>query len=538
MAVESHAPQISVTVPESSLEPMRLSESAKRKIENDRLADAIYTVFTPQTRTYLTYLLGLIITTSTITATIYFPLIPMLGRHFSVSIQAINLTVTVYAICQAVSPILFASLADASGRRPVILALLSLYALASLGLSLNKSSYAGLVVLRAVQSIGASATPAIAYGVVADVATMSERGNMLGPMLSTCNGIAAVGPVIGGAVASKTGAVTWVFLALMTIGFVCLLLAGFTLPETSRRVVGNGSKPAHGIWKTWRSHLLERPPGSSHGSQATSTADNVEKPKWRVLSTFTALRIIFYPDAAGVLLMIATSYCVYYTFQVAIPVIYEEIYGFNNFFIGLAFLPGLAGMTIGGIVAGKLLDLNYANMARKQNIDVSSTSTTKPQDFPLEAARYRDILPILLVEVALIAGYGWAVRAQVHVAVPLVIQFFACGTSTLLSHTASALLVDIFPNQSSTAYASGQVARCGLSAASAAILQPLVEAVGRGWYFTIFALFVGLTGVVSVSVSLAMGREWRQKRQYRALDARAQTDTALQSETNGEHNNV
>jgi len=161
------------------------------------LAEAAYIVFTRQTRTYLAYLLGLIITTSTLTATIYFPLIPMLSRYFSVSIQAINLTVTVYAICQAVSPILFGSLADASGRRPVILGLVSLYGVASLGLALNKSSYAGLVVLRALQSIGASATPAIAYGVVADVATLSERGNMLGIMLAACNGISAIGPVIG-----------------------------------------------------------------------------------------------------------------------------------------------------------------------------------------------------------------------------------------------------------------------------------------------------------------------------------------------------
>ncbi|PVH72056.1 MFS general substrate transporter [Cadophora sp. DSE1049] len=374
MTIESRSPHI---FPVTSLALNYVPNSENGKIESDRLDEVTYTVFTPQTRTYLAYLLGLIITTSTLTATIYFPLIPMLSRHFSVSIQAINMTVTVYAICQAVSPILFASLADASGRRPVILALVSLYALASLGLALNKSSYAGLVVLRAIQSIGASATPAIAYGVVADVATLSERGNMLGIMLSTCNGISAAGPVVGGAVASKTGATTWVFLALMIIAVACLLLAGFTLPETSRRVVGNGAKPVHGIWRTWRSHLMEWSP-DCHGQQATSTAEDAERPKWRVLSTFTALRIILYPDAAAVLMMVATSYSVYYTFQVAIPVIYEEIYGFNNLLVGLAFLPGLAGMTIGGVVAGKLIDINYASTARKQNIDVSSTSTAKP----------------------------------------------------------------------------------------------------------------------------------------------------------------
>ncbi|KAI4690331.1 hypothetical protein J4E81_007484 [Alternaria sp. BMP 2799] len=58
-----------------------------------------YSAFPQSTRTYLTYILGIIQLISTLTTTIYFPLIPTLSTHFSVSIQAINLTVTVYAIC-------------------------------------------------------------------------------------------------------------------------------------------------------------------------------------------------------------------------------------------------------------------------------------------------------------------------------------------------------------------------------------------------------------------------------------------------------
>ena len=138
------------------------------------------------------------------------------------------------------------------------------------------------------------------------------------------------------------------------------------------------------------------------------------------------------------------------------------------------------------------------------------------KDFPIETARYRKCLPFILFEVVLVVGYGWAVQSHVHSSVPLIMQFFICATSTLLSHTSSALLVDIFPNMSSTAYASGQILRCGLSAASAAILQPLVDAIGRGWYFTIFALFVGISGLISVVTSRSKGMQWRQKRQATA----------------------
>ncbi|KAK0725979.1 major facilitator superfamily domain-containing protein [Lasiosphaeris hirsuta] len=481
-----------------------------------------YSIFPRTTRTYLSYLLGFAMTLSTLTATIYFPLIPMLSDAFAVSIQDINLTVTVYAIVQAAAPGFFASLADTTGRRPVLLGLVALYTAASLGLALNRDNYTVLIALRAAQSIGGSPIPAIGYGVAADVSPTAERGSMLGPMLSFCNGLSAVGPVVAGAVANSTGGYAWVFLALLIVSVLSLVLVGFTLPETARGVVGNGSKAAKGIGRTWWwSYFLSMAKGEKRGDvegQAAlpcPAADEREQPRWKPLSVLASLRIMLHPDAAVVLWTVASSYCVYYTFQVAIPTIFDEIYGYNDLFIGLAFLPGLTGMTVGGVIAGKLVDYNYARTADTHNSDpVPNLDGRGSQlgNFPIEAARYRRCEPFLLVQSLLIVGYGWAVHFGVHPAVPLVLQFLCCALSTLLSHTASTLLVDIFPDNSSSAYASGQIARCGLSAASAAALQPLVDAIGRGWYFTVFSLFIGLSGLCSVWLSRWKGMHWRQRR--------------------------
>jgi MFS family permease len=470
-----------------------------------------YSTFSAGTRTYLTYSLGIVLILSTLTATIYFPLIPALSTHFQVSIQAINLTVTVYAIFQAISPGVFASLADSYGRRPILLVLVLIYVLGSLGLALNKNSYAALMALRAVQSIGGSAMPPIAYGIVADVAIVSERGKMLGPMLATCNGISAIGPVIGGAIALKTGGHTWVFVTLLIIAFACFLAVGFTMPETARGIAGNGSRNVHGIWRTWADVLLGSKNEKSPPSQDETRVPAV-KASQSLRRVVDSLRIVLYPDAAAILWMIASSYGIYYTFQVIIPVIYTDIYHYNQLKVGLVFLPGLVGMTIGGMVAGKLIDANYAKEARKQNIDITNKEKLNLTDFPIEHARYRMIIPFICAETALVAGYGWAVQRAVHPAVPIIMQFFICALSTLLSHTASALLVDVFPDVPSTAYASGQLARCGFSAASAAIVEPLVNAVGRGWYFTIFSLVTGLSCLGCVMISRYKGVGWRRKR--------------------------
>ncbi|KAI1134499.1 MFS general substrate transporter [Hypoxylon sp. FL0543] len=471
----------------------------------------LYSVFSPAKQAYLTYFLGFTMILSTLTATIYFPLIPMLSKQFHVSIQAINLTITVYAIVQAISPGIFASVADSFGRRPVLLVLVALYALGSLGLALNKNNYAALIALRAVQSIGGSAIPTLSYGIAADVVPTAERGRMLGPMLSTCNAISAVGPVIGGAVALGTSGVEWVFRALLIISAFCFIVAGFTLPETARCVVGNGSEPPSGIWRTWWSLIRGRETQKTDVALAGTCAEVSKKEKWRLQTAFASLRIILYKDAFAVLWVVALTYSVYYTFQVAIPVIFAEIYLYNELEIGLVFLPGLAGMTIGGIIAGKLVDVNYAVVAKKHNFSTENHHRALG-DFPIESARYRNCLAFVACETILVIGYGWAVHYHVHPSVPIILQFFICAASTLLSHTASALLVDIFPEKSSTAYASGQIMRCGVSAASAAVLQPLVSALGYGWYFTVFAAFVGICGAISVSISRLKGMQWRQKR--------------------------
>ncbi|KAI1074362.1 major facilitator superfamily domain-containing protein [Whalleya microplaca] len=98
----------------------------------------------------LQLLLGVTTITSPLTATIYFPLLPLLRMHFDTSAQAINLTLTIYIIFQAISPVLFGPLSDSYGRRPFFLFTLLLYIIGNIGLSVNKHSYAVLLVMRAI----------------------------------------------------------------------------------------------------------------------------------------------------------------------------------------------------------------------------------------------------------------------------------------------------------------------------------------------------------------------------------------------------
>lgn len=200
---------------------------------------------------YLTYLLGYLALASSLTATIYFPIIDLLSRRYHTSVQAINLTITLYVVLQGITPSFFSPLSDTLSRRPVFLITFTIYVLAGVGLVANTTSYAALIILRGLQSIGGSAVLSLSYDVVADIVPHSRRGSVLGPMLAATNLGPCIGPVVGGGAILASGNPRWCFVALVIFGASGLLLIGWTMPETGRYAVGNGAVQARGVWSTW-----------------------------------------------------------------------------------------------------------------------------------------------------------------------------------------------------------------------------------------------------------------------------------------------
>jgi len=70
-------------------------------------------------------------------------------------------------------------LADTAGRRPAFIIGFIIYIAACIGIALQ-DSFAALLVLRCVQSAGSSGVIALSSGVVADISTTAERGKYMG----------------------------------------------------------------------------------------------------------------------------------------------------------------------------------------------------------------------------------------------------------------------------------------------------------------------------------------------------------------------
>jgi multidrug resistance protein len=473
----------------------------------------------------LTLLLGLATITSPLTATIYFPLLPLLRTHFQTTSQAINITLTIYIIFQALSPAIFGPLSDSLGRRPVYLLTLSLYLLGNLGLALNKRSYGVLLALRALQSLGASAAFAVSYGVVADVCVPSERGRMLGPVSMALNLGACVGPVVGGWVAFTSGSYEWVFWVLVVVGGVLLLGVAVLLPETARSVVGNGSGRdgqswlEESGWRMCKQWFKGRRESEDRGEKRGQVGGNEEEGRrhgflrrLRFRNPLACLRIIFHPDTFLALWIHGSFYVVDYSIVATVPDIYKTIYHFNELQIGLAYLPRGGGIIVGGYCIGKVMDYNYKIIAKKIGWTANKISGDDLEYFPIERARSRGSIWLLIISTATLIGYGWAVNKHAHVSIPLILQIVLGFLGTSFYTTYNTLLVDVFPESPSTAAATASISRCAMAAAGVATLQPLLDAAGRGWYFTALGLWSGGFGAVAVWLIRTKGMQWRSRR--------------------------
>jgi MFS family permease len=497
-----------------------------------------YSTFSSSQRRKLQLLLGLVAITSPLTATIYFPLLSLLRTHFHTSAQAINLTITLYIVFQAISPVIFGPLSDVHGRRPYFLVTLALYVVGNLGLALNKSSYVALLLLRAVQSLGASAAYAISFGVVADICVPSERGGMLGPISMALNLGTCVGPIVGGVVAYTSGSYVWVFWALFIVGAILLCGVGLLLPETARSIVGNGSDPSlYTAWqRSWLDLVRHRSKEKAEiysmemaEQQCTNAAQKGPPAKYGLSNLVACFRIVFYKDTFLTLWIHGSFYTVDYSFVAAAPDIYKNVYHWNELQIGLSYLPRGIGIIIGSYFTGKLMDHNYRAVARQIGMTVDKRSGDDLLKFPIERARTRYSYVMLVISTATMLGYGWSIQKHAHPAIPLILQFMQGFWGTYGYTTFSTLLVDSFPQSPSTAAAATSITRCAMAAAGVAVLQPLLDAFGRGWYFTVLSLWSGVLSALAVTLLRWKGMDWRKKRSKPASELEATSTLQEQS---------
>ncbi|KAL4930789.1 putative MFS transporter [Aspergillus undulatus] len=320
-----------------------------------------YTSFTSTQKRLIVTMVTLASFFSPLSGQIYYPIMPTLVQSYRLTPALINLTITTYMLLQGIAPAFMGTFADACGRRPAYLLSFTIYTASNIGLALQ-TSYPALMILRCLQSAGSSGTVAFGYGVIADIATPAERGTYVGPMAAGTMLAPALGPVIGGLLASHLGwrSVFW-FLVIVSGGYLVVYWA--FVPETARGIVGDGRMISREWWRLsglqWlrqnqRQREMTNPESagalarkaseSEHGAvqndsnEICTASATVSAPKLRFPNPVKTLFILLERDALLINICIGLLMFTNVALLTSTPTLFKEIWDFNDLQIGLCFL--------------------------------------------------------------------------------------------------------------------------------------------------------------------------------------------------------
>jgi MFS transporter, DHA1 family, multidrug resistance protein len=176
-------------------------------------------------------LLTAIVGVGALSIDMFLPSLPTIAAVFDTGAATAQLTVTLFLAGLAVSQLVWGPLSDRLGRRRVLLAGLTVYALAGAACAFVPGIRA-LIAARIVQALGAGSGPVIARAVVRDLYQPARAARILAAMGTAQALTPILAPVIGGWVHALAG---WhaVFLVQAGFGAVFLLTAARVVPETN-----------------------------------------------------------------------------------------------------------------------------------------------------------------------------------------------------------------------------------------------------------------------------------------------------------------
>jgi DHA1 family bicyclomycin/chloramphenicol resistance-like MFS transporter len=244
---------------------------------------------------------------------IYLPAFHDIGRDLDVAPLAVQQTLSSYLFAYAFMMLWHGALSDALGRRPVVIAGLGVYALATLGCAIA-GNIETLWLFRALQGICAGSGLVVGRAIIRDRFQGPEAQRVMSQITLVFGIAPAIAPVLGGLLLNAFGwrSIFWVLLALV---IALLTWSAKSLPETLALAQRQSLHPRK-LWRNYVSVLRNR--------------------DFLLLATIPAL-----------------NFAAFFLYIASAPSFLIDLLGVSSYGFAWLFIPMIGGVMIGALVSGR-----------------------------------------------------------------------------------------------------------------------------------------------------------------------------------------
>ncbi|KAH7392847.1 MFS multidrug transporter-like protein [Pyrenochaeta sp. MPI-SDFR-AT-0127] len=396
------------------------------------------------------------------------------------------LLVTIWELGEAAGPLLIAPLSEVFGRYPVMNGCNIAFISATI-LAVCSQSSTLFIAARMLTGL-AVASNVLNPAIIGDIFESEKRGSamsliMLAPLIG-----GAVGPAISGAIAQTMG---WRMILIIATGLavLCEVLFLMCFRETYKMAILRR-----------RQMTLRQESGEFEDSSKINRGyENLLK----LRNSITRPAIVLFGSKVLMLLSLYASvaFSYFYVMSISLPIILQDVYGFNPAQTGSAFISFSIGSFLSVLVCNFSLDHIYIRLRNP------SHAKGKPE--------YR--LPLSIIGAMLlplsVAGYGWIAQFQLPAPLLLVSVSLLGFTLLLTVIPLSAYVVDAFGLYSASAMTGVIVTRCLMGTFLPLATGPLADRLGYGWGFTCLGALSLCLGIIPILI-LRYGEKWRQSSEY------------------------